>query len=373
MNIVEKIATLGESGRWDLCSGPSQVMRNAVGDIVSVSAGCSSMRLFKTLMSNHCSMDCKYCQNSTQVHKPVVSYAPVELARVFMHFYVNNMADGLFLSSAVCGDADLTSGKMLEGVRLLREKCRFKGYIHFKILPGTSGELVKQAAQYADRLSVNIEAPNKSRLSELSSVKDFNSDLLKRQAWIKTLSPKAGQTTQMVVGAGGETDLEVLSMTDWQYKEMQVERVYYSGFAPIKGTPLENKDKTPKEREHRLYCVDFMLRNYGIPLSEFKDVMIGGNLPKGDPKVFLATRYFDRPVDVNEAGYSELVRIPGIGPKTAGSILAMQECNMKITRRKELKSLGVALKRAEPFMKINGRRQSRIIDYGTRKATEQLR
>ncbi|MDD5112262.1 MAG: helix-hairpin-helix domain-containing protein [Candidatus Altiarchaeota archaeon] len=362
MELAEKAEALADGGRWDL-SMDGIFMRNALGDVVSCSYGNCRMRLFKTLMSNSCRLDCKYCQNSAYRRQPKLSYEPAELARVFMHFYARNMVDGLFLSSAVCGDPDSEMGRMLEAVRLLRESYRFNGYVHFKILPGSSKELVRQACYYASRVSVNIEAPGGNRLSELTTGKDFELDLLRRQSWIARMKPAGGQTTQMVVGAGDETDQEILETADFEYRRMNVSRVYYSRFVPVEGTPLEGMRMAPPERERRLYNADYLMRFYGITLSEIEGIMEDGNLPAGDPKARLALKCFDSAVDVNSAGYDELVRIPGIGPGSAGRIIALRERGLRVKCGRDLRSIGVALKRAEPFIIIDGGRQGRIQGY----------
>ncbi|MBU0762065.1 MAG: helix-hairpin-helix domain-containing protein, partial [Candidatus Altiarchaeota archaeon] len=283
-----------------------------------------------------------------------------ELARVFMHLYLRNYVEGLFLSSAVCRDSDSTTEKMIEAVQLLRREHNFQGYIHFKILPGVDRSLVKQASELSDRLSINLEAPNSSRLTEISDMKDYNCDIIRRQKYIREVLPPAGQTTQLVVGSSDESDLEILETAVWEYEKIGLKRVYYSAFSPVEGTPLQDKVRTPLERERRLYNVDFMMRKYGIELAEFRDIMEDYHLPKGDPKVHLARNHFDAPVDVNEAPYGELVRVPGIGPQSAKRILQVRSEGTKLTKRTQLHSIGVVLRRADPFLKIAGAVQTRL-------------
>lgn len=368
MNTLEKVGILGGAGKWDVCASSSSARKvSGVDRVGAVAAGgiCHSfteggrcVSLFKTLMANDCAFDCKYCQNSTHCKKRTAHYEPSELAGVFMHLYLGNYVEGLFLSSAVSGDPDTTTETMLEAVRLLRQAHGFQGYVHFKVLPGTSRDLVKQAAELADRLSINIEAPSKGRLDELTSNKDFYQDIIRRQEWIRRLSPASGQTTQIVVGGADETDSEILEAADWEYSQMGLRRVYYSAFAPLKRTPLADHDMTPLEREHRLYAVDFMMRKYGIPLGEFDSVMVGGNLPEGDPKVHLARQTLVGPVDVNTAEYDTLLRVPGIGPKSARRMIALREGGTPLKTRSQLNSIGVVLKRADPFISVMGRVQT---------------
>ena len=372
MNILEKVKILGDAGKWDTCASSASPRKTVTADrIGNVASGgiCHSftengrcVSLFKTLLTNDCSFDCKYCQNSTRcANKRLAEYEPQELAKVFMHLYLGNHVEGLFLSSAVAGDPDRTTEKMVETVRLLRQQHRFQGYVHFKILPGTDKDLIRQASEMADRLSINLEAPNKSRLSQVSDVKDYDTDIIRRQEWIKGMKLPSGQTTQMVVGACDETDLEILEAADWEYDRMDVRRVYYSAFTPLKKTPLESKDKTPYEREHRLYNVDFMIRKYDIPLDEFRAIITDEeNLPPGDPKVHLARQHFEGPQDINEAPYHELIRIPGIGPQSAERIINLRRNRIQITSRSQLNSIGVVLKRADPFIIVGGRTQTTL-------------
>jgi putative DNA modification/repair radical SAM protein len=370
MNTLEKVGLLGAAGKWDTCASSASSRKargyDRVGD-VAAGGICHSftedgrcISLFKTLMTNDCIMDCKYCMNSIHCQSPKAEYEPQELAKVFMHLYFRNYVEGIFLSSAICKNPDVTTERMLEAVNLLRNEHKFQGYIHFKILPGADKSLIKRAAELSDRLSINLEAPNDSRLNEITDMKDYSSDILRRQKYIRDTPPPAGQTTQLVVGGSDETDLEILEAAEWEYEKMKLKRVYYSAFSPISGTPLQKKDKTPLEREKRLYNVDFMMRKYGIELVEFREIMEDQNLPAGDPKIHLARMHFDSPLDINEVPYQELIRVPGIGPRSAERIIRLRDNRIKITGRKQLHSIGVVLKRADPFLKISGSIQTKI-------------
>ena len=368
MNVIEKARILGASSKWDRCNAVSLSRKSEFrrarfpGIYYSDKSGCV-VPIFKVLMSNACSFDCKYCQNSACCNKPKAAFTPEELAELFYRLYKNRLVEGLFLSSAVTCDADLAEERMLEAVRLIREKYRFQGYIHLKILPGVSRELLKEACLLADRVSINIEAPSASRLAELSSTKDYKIDLLRRQRWLAKQNLRFGHTTQFVVGAANESDAEILRMLCWQYKKVGLKRAYFSAFKPLKGTPLEHKEETPDERERRLYMADYLLRKYGFPLKEFEQIMVDGNLPKGDPKIHLAMHYFDAPLDINDASYDELLHVPGIGPKSARRIIELREEGKRIRDVKELAALGVVVRRARPFIKIGNSMQSRIGDY----------
>jgi predicted DNA-binding helix-hairpin-helix protein len=268
----------------------------------------------------------------------------------------------MFLSSGVGGTPDMVTEKMIETARIVRDEHGFRGYMHLKVLPGTSYEHVKELAQYADRLSVNLEAPNQGRFTELSSTKEYRTDLLRRLGWLKGLNPPGGITTQFVVGAGGESDLEYLEMTDWLYKKMSLRRVYYSAFDPVRSTTFEGRKKVPLMREHRLYQADWLLRKYGFSFCEVRETLNeDGNLNlKKDPKEVYAENHPELyPVNVENADYEELVRVPGIGPRSAVRIVKWGVRTMR-----QLKEAGVVLKRAAPYLEIDGNRQMRLSYYG---------
>ncbi len=341
--------------KFDVCGGGK-----ATEMVYDASTPLGKCPLFKPLMTNKCVHSCKYCINTANRYK--MDFGPEELAKTFIGLYKKGRVQGLFLSSAVNGEADPTTERMLEAVRLVRFRYNFRGYIHFKILPGTGYDLIKQAAGLADRLSINIESPSKSRLSEISETKEYKSDLLKRQAWIKNLHPN--QTTQLIVGATDETDLEVLKMVDWEYKNLELKRVYYSAFSPVRGTKLETKKAAPLWRANRLYNLDFLLRKYGYKMDDFKMILDENDmLINSDPKLELA-KLNNEKIEVNEAEYGELIKIPGIGIKTAKNIISHKINNKnKIEKYRELKEMGVILKRALPFIKVNGRYQAKLNEF----------
>jgi len=358
MNVLERAKVLADAGRYDSCGpkGCEVKVLAGLGGIYHAKAEHKTCRLFKTLMDNNCSFDCKYCQNASGCDNKKASYTPEELATLFNYLHKHFKVDGLFLSSSVAGDPDEVTERMIEAVRIIRQKYGFNGYVHFKVLPGASYELIKRAAELATRMSINIEAPNETILEELSSCKDYKTDILRRQEWISELNLSGGQTTQVIVNDMA-TDEEILRMLDREYKKFDLRRVYFSGFKPIKGTPLENEKPCPLHRQNLLYKVDFLMRVYGYGIEEFKLIMEGGMLPYEDPKLALAKATFDSPIDINEASYEELVRIPGIGPKAARKIV---ESKGKITSYRELKGLGVWVKRAKPFIEVNGKKQTML-------------
>ncbi len=370
MNTVEKLKVLGSAAKYDTCASSASNRAPKGANRIGNASNCGichsftpdgrCISLLKVLYSNACSFDCKYCANRSGCKKRVAKFTPEELAKTFMSMYLRNYVEGVFLSSGIMANPDKTTEQMLETVHLLRNKYKFQGYIHFKTLPGTGYDHIKQASEISDRLSINLEAPNKSRLSEISTVKDFKIDILRRQAWIKRMRVPSGQTTQLVVGSSDESDHELLSMINWEYDNIKLKRAYYSAFIPVRGTPLENKKRESLDREHRLYNVDFMLRKYGIKYQEFKGIMDDGFLPKGDPKLHLARATLDDPVDINESSFDQLIRVPGIGPISAQRLLSLQRKNKKIKKYEQLHSMGIVLKRAMPFINVDGKHQTRL-------------
>ena len=211
-------------------------------------------------------------------------------------------------------------------------------------------------------MSINLESTSKQRINELTSIKEFKSDILKRQAWIKRLQPKAGQTTQLVVGSTGETDWEVMKMMKWEYENMNLHRMYYSTFTPVKHTPFEKKDPAPKWRGNRLYNVDWLFRVYKYKFNELKELLKNEMLPNEDPKITHAKKFLTKPVEIESANYQELIRVPGIGPKTARKIMKTRK-QAKRFKREHLKRSGAIIKRADPFIRINGWKQRTINSF----------
>ena len=371
MDTLEKLQRLGSAASWDSCGGVKQKsMRKAgipanyayfIHDCAATSEQC---KLVKVLQSNACIHDCKYCVNSGCGQRKV-ELEPEELAKSFMHFVRQGMVQGLFLSSAVAGDAERATEKMIESARLLRQKFGFQGYVHLKVLPTTPKEQVFELAKYANRLSLNLEVPSAGFFSELGSTKDYAIDLEKRLRWIDEAKRKVDGisfTTQLILGAAGETDFDVLKKMDSLYRETELHRTYFSAFRPVQGTPLENEKAERPERAYQLYQADWLLRVYGFELKELglglneqgnfgnaRDVKF--EVAKNSPSLF--------PVDVNCAGREELLRVPGIGPKGAENILRQRE-QRKFNDFKDLKNACVIVKRAQAFIEVKGQRQAKL-------------
>jgi len=369
MNARTKLKILGESAKYDLCNyatySPETFISGRIPGIYNATSsnGCI-VPLFKVLMTNKCSNDCKYCINHSNRKFTRVEFTPDELSNIFMDYYHKKYAEGLFLSSGVFKDIDFSMEMMIEVARKLRVENGYNGYIHLKILPGSSYDLIKRAMSLADRVSVNIEAATSSGFGELTTTKNYNTDILKRMKWIKRLSTDknmapSGQTTQFIVGAADESDHEILERTKWLYEKFEIKRSYFSTFIPIENTPLENHEEPHPKRTSRLYQADFLINSYGFSLEEliFQE---NGNLSTDvDPKYSVAKNNMDLfPVEINEASYRELLRVPGIGIISARRIIDSRRMGHCFNKLEELKQLGVVIKRAEPFIKLGNSYQT---------------
>ena len=390
--IMEKLKILADSAKYDVSCSTSGVGRKNEGRIGNTySAGiCHSwsadgrcISLLKVLFTNKCAYDCEYCVNRRSNDFTRASFEPDELARLTIEFYRRNYIEGLFLSSAVEKSPDYTAERILECLQLLRYKYGFAGYIHAKIIPGVSPEILHQIGLVADRLSVNIEMPNSESLARFAPqkkpkqifapMKQITNSLIERNALVgpgtmfkgtqltvprakKGVFAPAGQTTQMIIGAGGETDQSILTTSENLYHTFKMKRVYYSAYIPVVDSPIL-PDKTtapPLAREHRIYQADWLLRFYGFSVSE---LFAGGgeNLaPDLDPKVTWALRNLDKfPIEINKASYEMLMRIPGVGAVSAKRIVRQRK--VSAVKFDDLKKMGVVVKRAKYFITCSGR------------------
>lgn len=372
MNTLEKLKILGGGTKWDVCT-PAKTKRKLSGENrigAPYSAGvCRSftpdgkcVSLLKVLQTNACIHDCKYCIHSTGcTKKQKATFEAKELADLFMQMYVRNFVEGLFLSSGVCGSAELACEKMLDTVSILRNKYNYQGYVHLKIMPGANPSDIKALSGLADRVSLNVEAPTRGAFSELCTTKDYQTDVLRRLSWVQKIKGKweisSGATTQLVVGAAGETDLDYINCLQTLYADFGVKKAYFSAFDAQGNTPLENSKSIPLVRENFLYRLDWLLRFYHFSFDEVKGMVDErGMLPLNvDPKMGFALQHKELfPLDVNNASFEELLRVPGIGLASAQRIFDAQEKG-KIKSVQELKNFGVVLKNALPFLGIGGR------------------
>jgi predicted DNA-binding helix-hairpin-helix protein len=322
--------------------------------------GGKRIALLKTLMTSACERDCYYCAFRAGRDFRRETFSPDEMARAFDEMARRGQAEGLFLSSGVAGGGLRTQDKLIAAAEILRGKYGFRGYIHLKIMPGAEVEQIRRAMQLADRVSVNLEAPNTQRLSQLAPHKVFVEELVRPLRIIESIRRQQGggpsSTTQFVVGGADESDHELLATAAQVVREARLARVYFSSFRPVPGTPLEQHPPASPLREHRLYQSDFLLRQYGFG---FDDLIFDerGNLPlDADPKVVWARQHLAHaPIELNRAGRLELLRVPGIGPQTAEAILRERRTG-HLRELTDLRKLGGAASRAAPFVLLDGRR-----------------
>lgn len=381
MDAFEKLRILTDAAKYDAACTSSGVDRGKAQDGMGSAAACGichsfsadgrCISLLKVLMSNACVYDCKYCVNRRSNDTPRATFSPRELADLTIQFYRRNYIEGLFLSSGVIQSPDYTCERMIETLRILREEYRFHGYIHAKAIPGADSLLISRIGSFADRLSVNIELPSQQSLSLLAPDKkkesilrpmqlisgriEENSTELVKYRHAPKFAP-AGQSTQMIIGATPETDLQILRLSERLYQKYRLKRVFYSAYLPVAESPLlpALTTKPPLLREHRLYQADWLLRYYGFTSDELLDEKHPSFHPLVDPKCGWALNHPELfPVEVNRAPYETLLRVPGIGVKSARRI---------ITARRQgsldygaLKKLGVVLKRAQYFITCSGK------------------
>jgi predicted DNA-binding helix-hairpin-helix protein len=331
--------------------------------------GCK-IPLLKTLMSSHCSNDCKFCafRAERKLHRD--RWEPTELANVAFKAWERRQISGVFLSSSVERDPNTMVEQQIEAARLLRNK-GFTDYIHLKLMPGTNIDLIKQSVQLADRVGINVEFPSASHYNNMKIFLNFRQDVMKRLRLLaheitkakKEGKCKAGLDSQMVVGASDETDKEILKVVDMMYNKMGAHRVYFSAFSPVRHTPLESKPAEDNWREYRLYQSSFLIQKYGFKRRDFvldaRDMLS----LKYDPKYVFAAKN-EISINVNIADFNDLIKIPGVGIETANRILETRALGARFKSMKELKNIGVILKRAQPFIEMDSR-QTRLGNFTT--------
>lgn len=332
------------------------------------------VRLLKTLLSSVCERDCFYCPFRVGRDKRRATFHPEEFAQVFMQLYRAGIADGLFLSSGLAGGGIRTQDKLLDTAEILRDKLGFRGYLHLKLMPGAEKEQVLRAMQLADRVSINLEAPNAERLSQLAPHKGFFNEIVQLLQWVEQIrrSLPAHQgwqgrwpsaVTQLVLGAAGESDLEILQTSEWLFRSLKLSRTYYSPFRPVPDTPLENHPPANLLRQRRLYQASFLLRDYGFRLN---DLTFGkdSNLPlEIDPKKAYAERHLrETPLEINRATPQQLLRVPGVGLQGVQRILQARQHTL-LTDLCQLKKLGIETHRAAAYLLLNGRRPTRQLSF----------
>lgn len=377
LTTVDKLAILADAAKYDAsCASSGAQKRNSLktGGIGSTEGMgiCHSyapdgrcISLLKVLLTNYCQYDCLYCVNRVSSNVQRARFGAAELASLVMDFYKRNYIEGLFLSSGIIKSPDYTMEQMVSVARLLRDEHSFQGYIHLKTIPDAAPELLEAAGRYADRLSINVELPSRSSLTQLAPEKDASRirqamaavrlKLDEKKERSRHPNPRAikatGQSTQMIIGADGSDDQKILTTSASLYAGYKLKRVYYSAFSP---TPHPSSQLPPQppplRREHRLYQADWLMRFYGFELDEIVAGGLNGMLDlEIDPKLAWALKYRERfPVDVNRAPRSELLRVPGLGTHSVGAILKARR--LGALRLDDIARLTSSVAKVRPFI-----------------------
>ncbi|MDR1780871.1 MAG: putative DNA modification/repair radical SAM protein [Tannerella sp.] len=375
--VLEKLKVLAESAKYDVsCASSGTVRANKSGGLGNTVGGlgiCHSfaddgrcVSLLKIMLTNNCIYDCAYCINRRSNDIRRATFSVSELVELTIEFYRRNYIEGLFLSSGVVRNPDYTMERMVRVVKDLRTVHRFNGYIHLKSIPGCSQDLVNEGGRYADRMSVNLEIPTEQNLMLLAPEKNFSSVFTPmryiQQGMLQSLEDRrkfrhaprfvpAGQSTQVIVGATPESDRDILRISSALYKRPSMKRVYYSGYIPVNtyDTRLPALPCAPLVRENRLYQADWLMRFYEFRAEELTDDQHPDLEMEIDPKLSWALRHPEFfPVDVNKADYAMLLRIPGVGVKSAKLIIASRRYGRLSSE--QLKKIGVVMKKAQYFI-----------------------
>ena len=382
MEIKEKLDILSDAAKYDVsCSSSGSSNRGAKNSLGNTKASgiCHSwsddgrcISLLKILFSNYCIYDCQYCANRASVDRKRASFTPREVAELTVEFYKRNYIEGLFLSSAVTKSPDWTMEQLLETASLLRNKYNYQGYLHLKAIPGADFKLIYRAGLLADRMSVNIELPSEKSLKKLAPQKEkaailkpmqsigteIENNLIERKKYKKQKEKfvPAGHSTQLIVGASPESDRSIINLAAGLYNNFNLKRVYYSAYLPVSDSSLlpALNSSPPLKREHRLYQADWLLRFYGFQADELLSQERENLDLKVDPKADWALNNLDKfPVEVNTADYQMLLRVPGIGPRSAAKIVKARK--EKKLNHYNLKKMRIVLKRANYFITCAGK------------------
>ncbi|MDR1740727.1 MAG: putative DNA modification/repair radical SAM protein [Synergistaceae bacterium] len=392
-SLIGKLSILADAAKYDVsCSSSGSKRANTpLGLGSAYSAGiCHTwtddgrcVSLLKLLLSNDCAYDCAYCVNRRSNDRPRATFTPEEVADLTINFYRRNYIEGLFLSSAVIHGPDETMLRMVRTAAILRRERRFNGYIHAKAIPGCSSELVEAMGRLVDRMSVNVELPTEQSLTLLAPQKskqavfrpmnfisgrisEARDDQKRHLPAVRRKSAQmfvpAGQTTQLIIGATPDSDRAIIRLSEALYGRFGLKRVYYSAYMPVNEGSSLPVLPPPLLREHRLYQADWLLRFYGFSAPEIFDGSEALDEAL-DPKTAWALRNFSFfPVDVNRADYERILRIPGVGVKSAKRIVSARRARR--LRHEDLKALGVVMKRARHFLTCDGRAEDMISDAG---------
>jgi predicted DNA-binding helix-hairpin-helix protein len=332
------------------------------------------IRLLKTLLSSACERNCNYCPFRAGRNYRRVTFKPEEFAELFMRLNRAGITNGLFISSGIIDGGARTQDKLIKTAEVLRYRYHFRGYLHLKVMPGAEKAQVERAMQLADRVSINLEAPNSQRLQILAPKKSFFEELLPPLRWIQEIRKQQSPArawngrwpstaTQFVIGGAGESDLELMSVSQYLYRDLGLARNYYSAFRPVTDTPLENLPAENPLRELRLYQASFLLRDYNFDVEDLP-FNASGNLPlQIDPKQAWADEHLKgSPFEINHASQHELLKVPGIGPKGARAILNARR-HRTLANPAQLVKLGIPAAKAAPYLLFNGRQAPRQLQF----------
>ena len=379
ISIFDKLSILSDSAKYDVsCSSSGVEEQKKYGGIGATqnSGICHTftsdgrcVSLLKVLFTNFCIYDCAYCVNRVSNDTKRVAFSPRELAELTINFYKRNYIEGLFLSSGIIGNEDHTMELLINTLKILRYEYGFDGYIHLKLIPGASKELIEVACALASRVSSNIELPSSKGLKLLAPQKS-KSQLLEplkqaRDITLQRASKPIPMSTQMIVGATSDSDFDILKTTSVLYEKALLKRVYYSAYVPVnegKNLPILKDKMPPIQREHRLYQADWLLRFYGFSYTELFTQEVQNLDTDIDPKTFWALNNLHLfPVDVNKVSKEILIRIPGIGIR--GALKILQARRYKTLNMEDLKQLKISVKRAKYFIISKGTYQKEVPMY----------
>lgn len=372
MDKLTKLSLLSENmdvENQDLINIPQKA--NIINNHPSITyanvSGGKKIPLLKSMITSICERNCYYCAFRTGRDCRRASFKPDEMANTFLEMHRKRLVEGLFLSSGLAGGSQNVQNKIIDTAKILRKEHGFQGYLHLKVMPGAEKDQIKELMKYADRISINLEAPNKYRLASLSPQKNFYSDLFNRLQWINEIRNNMESndgwnnhlpsiSTQFVVGPSQESDRELLLISSFLFNDFKLSRIYFMTFNPVRNTPFEDLLPEDPQRGKRLYQASFLIRDYKFKPGDFSFQETGNLDLTMDPKRVWAENHLrNMPIEINRATKEELLRIPGIGLKRAEEVIRYRRIN-KISSISDIKNLGIPLNRASEFILINGHR-----------------
>lgn len=369
---ITKFAQMGDAASYEPAGDqplqerrPEHYQSHSLAECIThLSTPKGKKAALKAMLTTACERNCFYCPfRAGRSQTKRITFSPDEMAKGFDTLHRSGQVDGLFLSSGIIKGSTTTQGKIIDTAEIVRHRYHYDGYLHLKIMPGVEYDQLYRIMQLADRVSVNLEAPSEQRLSALAPKKEFTRELLAMLQLAEQIRRDhpyqrlASTVTQFVVGAVGDTDQELLTLSQHLYRDMHITRAYYSGFNPVVQTPFENLAPTDPLREHRLYQASFLLRDYGWKVEDLPFMNNGNMLLDIDPKRAWAEAHLRyHPIEIMTASHSQLLRVPGIGPRGADAILQARRRG-RLTEIEHLRKLNIrAPEQATPYILLDGRR-----------------